>query len=576
MWLTRVSPREQLTPDNRQSATDNFTTDHPQIRCAMIRAAGSSATLFLHMNGRLSQHPLTELLREINDAGLSGALRLTRDRVKAVIYAERGEIVYARSNLRAHRLDECARRSKMVGDARLSEVVTEMMSDTEVAAALVKSGALNEDGLARLRTFQVLNTLRSLLPLTDGEWNFDTRARLADDARVRFDLRQLLLEGARHLPAEFAANRFNDYTELISPAPAQPVHLQLLPAEAFILSRADAPAPLGELLSLSGMSEAETLQAIYALALCGFLARARWRRVLGTNKRAPDATAEDGRAADDDGADETAADAVATNDDAPDAPAQTEVPAEPDPLEEIAALVACAAAADYYEMLGVARDAGVPEVKRAYYALARRFHPDRFRRAADAETLARVEDAFAEIAHAYETLRDPRLRATYDSKLGAHTVAPTAPAGAPQARRGAGVNDEKYQPRHQATSEGTPQYRAEEKFQQGLVALQGGDAAAATLHFGEAVRLSPRQARYHALYGRALMASAQTRRQAETELRAAITLDPRNAAYHVALAELYDIVGLPRRAEGELERALALDPRHAAARQMLERMKGKG
>jgi curved DNA-binding protein CbpA len=541
----------------------------------MIRAAGSSATLFAHMNGRLSEHPLIELLREINDAGLSGALRLARERVKAVVYAERGEIVFARSNLRAHRLAECARRSNLVAAARLSNVLTEMMSDAEAAAALIKSGALNEDGLTRLRAWQVLDTLRSLLPLTDGEWNFDPRARLADDERVRFDLRQLLLEGARHLPAGFAAGRFNDYAELISPATAQPVHLQLLPAEAFILSRADAPAPLGELLALSGMPEAETLHATYALALCGFLARAKWRRVLGTNARAQDATT-GVHAANDDGAGETlTAGTVATNESGvPDAPTQKEVSAEPDPRAEIEALVALVGANDYYEMLGVARDAGVPDVKRAYYALARRFHPDRFRRAADADTLARVEDAFAEIAHAYETLRDPRARATYDSKLGAHVVAP-ATSGAAKSRRGTRVGDEKYQPRHQASPESTPQYRAEESFQRGLVALQGGNAAGAALHFGEAVRLSPQQARYHALYGRALTASAQTRRQAETELRAAITLDPRNAAYHVALAELYDAVGLPRRAEGELERALSLDPQHAAARQMLERMKGK-
>ncbi|MFL6230064.1 MAG: DnaJ domain-containing protein [Pyrinomonadaceae bacterium] len=527
------------------------------------------------MNGRLSEHPLTELLREINDAGLSGALRLSRERVKAVIYAERGEILYARSNLRAHSLAECARRSNLVNAARLSEALTEMMSDAEVAAALLKAGAITDEGLTRLRAMQVSDALRALLPLTDGEWNFDPRARLADDTRARFDLRLILLEGARRLPAGFAASRFNDSEELISPAPAQPVHLQLLPAEAFILSRADAPARLGELLSLSGMPEAETLHALYGLALCGFLARRKWRLVLGTKANRQAALTTGANGTEDDSAGETAADTdAAGEDEAQNAARQREVSAEPDPRDEIAALIECAAAANYYEMLGVARDAGARDVKRAYYALAKRFHPDRFRRAAEADTLARVEDAFAEIAHAYETLHDPRERATYDSKLGAHVVAPTA-SGAAQSGRSAGSGNEQRQPGNYHAPDG-PQSRAEESFQQGLAALQRGDAAAAVTHFGEAVRLSPQQARYHALYGRALMAFVQTRRQAEAEFRAAITLEPRNASYRVALAELYDLVGLPRRAEGELERALSLDPQHAAARLMLERMKGKG
>jgi cytochrome c-type biogenesis protein CcmH/NrfG len=105
--------------------------------------------------------------------------------------------------------------------------------------------------------------------------------------------------------------------------------------------------------------------------------------------------------------------------------------------------------------------------------------------------------------------------------------------------------------------------------------MKDGDATGSLPHFAEAVRLDPQQARYHALYGRALMTDAHSRRQAETELRHAITLDPNNASYRVTLAQLYLAVGLQHRAETELERALALDPRHAPARQMLERIKGK-
>jgi curved DNA-binding protein CbpA len=527
------------------------------------------------MNGSLSENPLAEIVREIGAAALSGALRLARERVKAVVYAQGGAVVYARSNLRAHRLAECARRAGTVDEKKLSAVVTEMMSDAAAGAALVESRALTHEGLTQLRVRQVLDVLRPALLWTDGDWSFDPRARLVEDVGVRFDHQQLLLEGARRMPAEFCAARLDDPEEMIAPAPAQPTHLQLSPVEAFILSRADAPARLGELVLLCGMPEAQTLHGIYALALCGFLARQRWTLALAaeTSTRSESAGATTAmynttstnvagaltpRAATREG-DAQTADAAA---------------GETDTRAEIDALLARTSDANHYDLLGVDRNAAVADIKRAYYALAKRFHPDRFRRAADEETRAQIEAAFAKIARAYETLRDSRERASYDSKLNARIV---EPAGAASQRRGVATStDGNYKPRSAIDPTQTSQYRAETSFQQGLASMQRGDAAAARLYFGEAVRLAPQQARYHALYGRALATDAPTRRQAEAELRTAVTLDPRNVSYYVSLAELYVAVGLQRRAEGELERALSLEPQHVAARQMLERMKGKG
>lgn len=518
------------------------------------------------MNGRLSEQPLAELLREIADAALSGALRLARERVKAVVYAQGGEVVHARSNLRGHRLVECARRAGLVEARKLASTVTEMMSDAEACDALLKSGALDGAGVARLRAQQAQDVLKTILVWTDGEWEFDRRARLSEDARAHFDPRQLLLEGARHLPAEFCAARFTDEDEMISPAAAPPQQLQLVPTEAFVLSRADAPARLCDLVALCGMPETQARHAVYGLALAGFLARGGWSQSLAgeSTPRAGDAVR----------AEEITNAPAAVREEAGKTEAvATEEAAPPDPLAEVNALLVRAAASDYYEMLGVARLVGESDIKRAYYALAKRFHPDRFLRRIDDETRARVENAFAEIAHAYETLRDPRERANYDSKLNARSATPKADAAA-RRRTMTDDADADANPRVFADPSLKSEYRAEENFQQGLAAMQRQDTKAAALYFGEAVRLAPQQARYRAFYGRALTANPQTRRQAETELRAAVGLDPQNPSYHVALAELYAAVGLQRRAEGELERALALDPKHDGARQMLDRMKG--
>lgn len=63
---------------------------------------------------------------------------------------------------------------------------------------------------------------------------------------------------------------------------------------------------------------------------------------------------------------------------------------------------------DYYKILGVARDAGADDIKRAYRKLARKYHPD-VSKEPDAEA------RFKEINEANEVLKDPERRAEYDA-----------------------------------------------------------------------------------------------------------------------------------------------------------------
>ena len=63
--------------------------------------------------------------------------------------------------------------------------------------------------------------------------------------------------------------------------------------------------------------------------------------------------------------------------------------------------------ADFYDLLGVGRDADADTLKRAYRRLARQYHPDINKEAG-------AEDRFKEIGRAYEVLSDPQTRARYD------------------------------------------------------------------------------------------------------------------------------------------------------------------
>jgi tetratricopeptide (TPR) repeat protein len=226
----------------------------------------------------------------------------------------------------------------------------------------------------------------------------------------------------------------------------------------------------------------------------------------------------------------------------------------------------------YYDILGVATEASPDQLKAAYYELARRYHPDRFRRESPA-LLARLESAFARITQAYDTLRDDSLRASYNAKLQARKKAPQLVDSTPKPADTT--------PGPTPTAEAAPvdapisaAERAANDFKEGYAALEQGQRKTAAGLFASAARLMPNEARYRAYYGHMLATQENTRRAAEAELQAAIKLDPTNAEYRVMLAQLFRDLGFIIRARGEAERAVAADPNNRKARDLLRELKG--
>ncbi len=71
-------------------------------------------------------------------------------------------------------------------------------------------------------------------------------------------------------------------------------------------------------------------------------------------------------------------------------------------------------AKDYYGLLGVSKTASDEEIKSAYRKLAKKYHPDLYSTASEAEKKA-AEEKFKEISHAYSVLSDPDKRAAFDA-----------------------------------------------------------------------------------------------------------------------------------------------------------------
>src|SRR6201988_196872 len=499
------------------------------------------------MNGQLSEHPAAELIREITSKSLSGRLRLEQEHVKVVAYFENGRFLYAASNLRTLRLREYLRKSELVAETDLAQF-NERVSDADLLKALCSQRLITVAAAEQIQARQVADVLRLTLVWTEGSWDFESRSRLEEQFNLKIDLSSLLLEAARRLSVDFVTTRFRNPAETFSPLEEGFINANLLPAEVYVLSRLDRPTTLRELSAISGLGEDETSQMVYALALAGVIKREHWKPAFRGDQPVPAPAAQPVKPA-----------ALPAR--------ESEPPKETDPHEVENFLARLSTSQTHYDVLDVGREGSATELKAVYYQLARRFHPDRFRKA-DAGLVSRIESAFARITQAYDTLRNDRLRSTYNAKLEARKRAeqladstPNPPTPTPEPEQPV------------AESVVTPAMSAAERavgqFKEGLAALELGQRKVALGLFASAANAVPREARYRAFYGQMLAGNENTRRAAETELLAAIKLDPKNAEYRVILAELYRDLGLKLRAKGEAERAVAEDPNSRKARELL-------
>lgn len=222
-------------------------------------------------------------------------------------------------------------------------------------------------------------------------------------------------------------------------------------------------------------------------------------------------------------------------------PAAAGVPAD---VSEVLAFRETLAQKNFYQLLEVPRTASEEDIKKAYFQMARRFHPDRFDRKASAEYKGQIDEVFDAITNAYRVLSNKDKRAAYDS--GAQT----------------GVQEEAQD----------SVKKAEIKFRQGktLFGMDRFDDAVTFLE--EAVRLRRDKADYHLLLAMAESRIPSYVRKAETDFLKAIGLEPWNPEGYAGLGVLYKAEGLQTKAIRQFEKALEADPEHAKARHELLEM----
>jgi curved DNA-binding protein CbpA len=514
----------------------------------------------LEIRGNFLTHPFAELLAEIAAAHLNGSLRVSDKQRKCIVYFKGGRVVFAVSNARSSRIFDILLSRKRLTNQDITRIPN-FQNDFELTAYLKEKHLLTSRDCDKLFAEQIEAILVDVLAWGSGEWTFSYLARARDGLEFDIDATRLLVDFARCMPPDKMLTRFRSLDERFSRAPVSETSgsFQLRPDEAFVLSRAVAgPLTAAGLLEVAAMSQAAALHAIYTLWLGGLLIRTEWQPAFSPESvnAMRSARLEIKREAKVFGVAETPASSPngsshVGNGSAEEHKHEPEITLSLDDyLERVES------AETFYDILGVEPKADVAEIKKAYFALARKFHPDRYH-ADGGEQLTRVQRAFTELAQANETLKNAPMREVYDYRI----------------RKELAEREKALDDGQQISGHASLQYaQASESFERGFTLLMDGEADAALQFLARAAHYAPKNARYRAYYGKALSSDDKKRHQAESEMQTAVKMEPNNATFRLLLAEFFVQQNLVKRAQGELNRLLAIHPTNREALDMLARL----
>jgi curved DNA-binding protein CbpA len=520
------------------------------------------------VQGQLGEKLIPDIIRELVQKNASGLLRLTRGKTIKAIFFDNGSPVFAISNLAPDQLENKLVKEGIATPDQINQAKAMAGKANKLGTMLVQMGVLPEGEMKKRVRAQVMDIILSLFEWNEGEYVFDERIRASHEVTLDISAADVILEGARH------AASLQQISEAIAPSESVIVRPRingarldtgrLMPIESYILSRIDNATAVSEVGAISGLPDEDAQRAVCALVAAGFL------KLLDDKKEE----------------------------------AEEEADEDLNRLrEDIARKFHFFASADYYEILGVTRQSNTSEIKAAYYQMAKKYHPDRYRQPEYADIRAKLETLFARISQAYDTLREAGPRAAYDDQMrrpakAAAKTEPLAPPAAPVVSTPlSSKREEPYghrpepekphtptaghepasepaatvvaaQPASETRQSGSGQ-TAEHYFQQGRARYERKEYHAAIHLLREAVKLDPSKPQYHFHLGVALMRNPRTRREAEQHLAKAAELDPINAQIRVRLGMLYKEAGLTKKAEQFFRQALQLDPGNRVARNEL-------
>ncbi len=479
-------------------------------------------------------------LRDIYLNKRTGSLFLKRAEVEKYFFSQDGQLVFVRTNQPGERLGEVLFRMEKLPPDAFANMNAYIEPKQSIGEVLVRRGIITERDLIEALAHQIRDAVLNSFNFYDAEMSYEDRPPFSGGVDVKVSIPFLIEQGVRRMKV---APPLRAFLEKRFYKPGRPTLAHLLTEEEkVILELVAVHASPESLLSRAQASPEfvwKTLYLFYCLDLVEIEGEVGDEDSFrATTPRPPTPVAP-----------------PPASPKAPTPPVVPPPPAEPqdrreagrsevmDQIAEVLEVRQGLASKDYYQILGVDKKASDEDIKKAYFLLARKFHPDRFDRKISHSYREQIDEVFNAVTNAYRTLSDKAKRAEYDQS--------TAPVQVEDVNK-----------------------KAELRYRQAKVLSGQGRYQEAIILLEEAVRLR-KKADYFLLLAQLEMKTPGLLRKAEQDFLNVIGLEPWKADGHVGLGLLYKNEGLTIRAIRCFKKAAEIDPENKRAQAELEEL-GEG
>jgi tetratricopeptide (TPR) repeat protein len=225
--------------------------------------------------------------------------------------------------------------------------------------------------------------------------------------------------------------------------------------------------------------------------------------------------------------------------------------------ERIQTKAAAIASQNYFEMLGVPNGAAVEDVRKAFFRLAKEFHPDRSAKPGLQDLEETLEYVFSNLSEAQRTLIDPDARAEYEQMMR---------EGSRRTSMAPGPRDEE---------QVRDALEAEKLFQKAVVLMRREQWSACLELVDRARQLAPNEGEYLAVWAHLQSRARSPEAPVDdliAHLRRAEEASPKSERVHLYLAQLLKRIGHTSEAKIHFERVIEVNPRHIEAMRELRLM----
>lgn len=242
--------------------------------------AGRRALPEWTLEGEIKEATIPRLLNAYYEARHHGELKLKQGQVLKVVYFEAGQPVYAASNLANERFARfCARRGLLSNNDLQAVAALSKEEGVRTGDAMMRLGLLDADKRRQLVEEQVKEIIWSTFAWSSGGYGFSSmRLQRAGLVKLSIFPGDLILEGVLKLETLVSLRQKMPRTRRLSPTAAPPYalhELKLTGPQAMLLAYADGSKTVEDLLTLTDLSERETLATLHGLELMGILQERR-------------------------------------------------------------------------------------------------------------------------------------------------------------------------------------------------------------------------------------------------------------------------------------------------------------